>query len=158
MRILGIDPGYGIVGFGLIELKGLDWTMVDCGVIETEAGLEFPQRLEQIYEDLKLLVKEFKPDLVAIEEIFFMQNVSTGIEVSEARGVILLALTQAGLPIYEYAPNEVKASITGYGQADKIQMQNMVQTYLNLSRRPQPDDAADALAIALTCGFQVVQV
>ncbi|MBT4936855.1 crossover junction endodeoxyribonuclease RuvC [Candidatus Peregrinibacteria bacterium] len=156
MKILGIDPGYGIVGFGLIELAETDWEALDFGVITTDKGLDLPDRLVQIYEDICELIKEFKPNVIAIEELFFVQNVTTGIQVAEARGVILLAAAQAGLSIYEYGPSEVKAAITGYGKADKSQVQTMVQTILELKKKPQPDDAADALAVALTCGFNIV--
>ncbi len=158
MRILGIDPGYGTVGFGAIELNGTEWELVDTGVITTDSEEVMPNRLLQIYEDISMLIDEIKPDLFAIEELFFVQNITTGLQVSEARGVILLAAAQSDLPIYEYAPNEIKMSITGYGHAEKRQMQIMVQEILNLKQRPSPDDAADALAVALTCGFDRVRL
>jgi len=158
MRILGIDPGYGIIGFGLIELVGVEWEMVDFGSITTESDQTMPERLLQIYEDIVTLIEELKPDLFAIEELFFVQNITTGLQVSEARGVMLLAAAQYDLPIYAYAPNEIKMSITGYGQADKSQVQKMVQSLLNLKTKPKPDDAADALAIALTCAFDRVSL
>jgi crossover junction endodeoxyribonuclease RuvC len=158
MRILGIDPGFGTIGFGVIELIETDWEMIDFGAITTSPNEEFSRRLLQIYDDVTTLIEEFKPNAFAIEELFFVQNVSTGMQVSEARGVLMLAASQAGLPIYEYAPNEIKMSITGYGQADKSQMQKMMQTLLNLNQKPRPDDAADALAVALTCGFEVVNI
>lgn len=158
LKILGIDPGYGTIGFGVIELVETDWELVDYGVITTEPKTPFPERLVQIYEDICAIIQDFQPSVFAIEELFFVNNVSTGIDVSQARGVLTLAAAQAGLPIYEYAPNEVKLALTGYGKAEKIQVQNMVQTMLNLTKRPSPDDAADALAIALTCGFDVVRI
>lgn len=158
MKILGIDPGYATVGFGVIELNDTEWELVDFGCITTSKEDDIPTRLLQIYEDTLTLIQEFKPTLFAIEELFFVNNVTTGIDVSQARGVLMLAAAQANLPIYEYRPNEVKMAVTGYGAADKYQMQNMVQSILNLSERPKPDDAADALAIALTCGFEVVRV
>ena len=132
--------------------------MADYGVITTDPKDPFPERLIHIYEDVAALIDEFQPNLFAIEELFFSKNVSTGIDVSQARGVLTLAAAQAQVPIYEYTPNEIKLSITGYGGADKSQMQNMVQTLLNLNKRPSPDDAADALAVALTCAFDVVRI
>lgn len=156
MKILGIDPGYGTLGFGIIELIDTDWEAIDFGVITTDKTLELPNRLVQIYDDMYEIIKEFKPNIIAIEELYFVQNITTGIQVAEARGVVLLAASQAELSIYEYGPNEVKSAISGYGHASKSQMQTMVQKILNLKKKPHPDDAADALAIALTCGFSIV--
>ncbi|PCI24892.1 crossover junction endodeoxyribonuclease RuvC [Candidatus Peregrinibacteria bacterium] len=158
MRILGIDPGFGRIGFGCIELQGTEWEAIDFGVITTDSTEDFPDRLIQIYDDMNTLIKEFSPDIAAIEELFFAQNVTTGMQVAEARGVITLSLAQHSLPIYSYAPNEIKAMICGYGRADKKQVQHMIVELLNLSRIPQPDDAADALAIALTCGLNRVHL
>jgi len=158
LRILGIDPGYETLGFGLIELNGTDWEAVDYGVITTDSGDAMPDRLLQIYEDLQTLFEDLSPDIVSMEDLFFCQNITSGLQVAEARGVIQLVVAEAGLPLYEYKPNEVKLCITGYGQASKSQMQKMAQEILNLSSIPTPDDAADALCIALTCAFDRVRV
>lgn len=151
MLILGIDPGTAIVGYGLVREEN-DGTLVavEYGVIRTPAKTPMPDRLETIYDALGNIVKQFKPDRAAVEELFFARNVTTAITVSQARGVILLALKKAGLHINEYKPNVIKQSISGYGGADKKQMQEMVRLLLNLEKIPKPDDAADALAIAIT--------
>ena len=149
MRILGIDPGYGITGFGVVEAQRGRTTLVNCGAITTPAGMDFSARLEIIYEDMKKLLEVAKPDVVAIEELFFGQNVTTGIGVAQARGVVLLAIRQAGLEVYSYKPAQVKQSVVGYGNATKRQMQDMTKRLLGLSQMPKPDDAADAIAIAL---------
>ena len=149
MRILGIDPGYGITGFGVIDAQRGQSQLVNCGAITTPAGMDFSARLEIIYEDMKKLLEVAKPDVVAIEELFFGQNVTTGIGVAQARGVVLLAIRQAGLEVYSYKPAQVKQSVVGYGNATKRQMQDMTKRLLGLSQMPKPDDAADAIAIAL---------
>lgn len=149
MRILGIDPGYGITGFGLIEAERSQFQLVQCGVITTPAGMDFSARLEIIYEDMRQLLEKTKPDVVAIEELFFGQNVTTGIGVAQSRGVILLAIRQAGLEIFSYKPMQIKQSVVGYGNATKHQVQDMTKRLLHLSTMPKPDDAADAIAIAL---------
>ena len=149
MRILGIDPGYGITGFGVIEGNLGQYRLLKCGAITTPPGADFSARLEMIYEDMRQLLAVTKPDAVAIEELFFGQNVTTGIHVAEARGVILLAVAQAGIPLFEYKPMQVKQSLVGYGNATKHQMQDMTKRLLHLSAMPKPDDAADAVAIAL---------
>ena len=149
MRILGIDPGYGITGFGLIETDRGNTQLLKCGAITTPAGMDFSARLEIIYEDMRTLLSSAKPDAVAIEELFFGQNVTTGIGVAQSRGVILLAIRQAGLPVYQYKPMQVKQALVGYGNATKHQMQDMTKRLLHLSALPKPDDAADAIAIAL---------
>ena len=149
MRILGIDPGYGITGFGVIESQRGNSTLLRCGAITTPAGMEFPARLEIIYEDMKSLLETVKPEAVAIEELFFGQNVTTGIGVAQSRGVILLAIRQAGIPYFEYKPMQVKQAVVGYGNATKRQVQDMTKRLLHLDRLPKPDDAADAIAIAL---------
>ena len=149
MRILGIDPGYGITGFGLIETVRGQSRLLRCGAITTPAGMDFSARLEIIYEDMKQLLEVAKPDAVAIEELFFGQNVTTGIGVAQSRGVILLAIRQAGLPVYQYKPMQVKQAVVGYGNATKHQVQDMTKRLLGLSQMPKPDDAADAIAIAL---------
>ena len=149
MRILGIDPGYGITGFGVIESERGQSRLVTCGAITTPAGMDFSARLEIIYEDMRRLLAEVKPDAVAIEELFFGQNVTTGIGVAQSRGVILLAIRQAGLEVTSYKPMQVKQAVVGYGNATKHQVQDMTKRLLNLSAMPKPDDAADAIAIAL---------
>lgn len=149
MRILGIDPGYGIIGFGLVEGNRNQFQLLRCGAITTPAGMDFSARLEIIYEDMRQLLEVAKPDAVAIEELFFGQNVTTGIGVAQSRGVILLAIRQAGLPVFQYKPSQVKQSVVGYGNASKHQVQDMTRRLLHLNQMPKPDDAADAIAIAL---------
>ena len=152
MRILGIDPGYGITGFGLIEANRGQFQLLRCGAITTPPNTDFSWRLEVIYNDMVELLRVTKPDVVAIEELFFGQNVTTGIGVAQSRGVILLAIRQAGLAGYSYKPMQVKQSLVGYGNATKHQMQDMTKRLLHLSAMPKPDDAADAIAIALCHG------
>ncbi len=149
MRILGIDPGYGITGFGLIEAERGQCRLLQCGAITTPAGMDFSARLEIIYEDMRQLLETAKPDAVAIEELFFGQNVTTGIGVAQSRGVILLAIRQAGLEVTSYKPMQVKQSVVGYGNATKHQVMDMTKRLLHLTAMPKPDDAADAIAIAL---------
>ena len=149
MRILGIDPGYGITGFGLIETQQGQSRLLQCGAITTPAGMDFSARLEIIYEDMRKLLEVAKPDAVAIEELFFGQNVTTGIGVAQSRGVILLAIRQAGLEVTSYKPAQIKQALVGYGNASKRQMQDMTKRILRLEAMPKPDDAADAIAIAL---------
>ena len=149
MRILGIDPGYGITGFGLIEADRGSSRLLGCGAITTPAGMDFSARLEIIYEDMRQLLEKTKPEAVAIEELFFGQNVTTGIGVAQSRGVILLAIRQAGLPVFSYKPMQVKQAVVGYGNATKHQVQDMTRRLLRLEAMPKPDDAADAIAIAL---------
>ncbi|MBQ9842596.1 MAG: crossover junction endodeoxyribonuclease RuvC [Oscillospiraceae bacterium] len=149
MRILGIDPGYGITGFGVVEANRGNCRLVRCGAITTPAGMDFSARLEIIYEDMRQLLEVAKPDCVAIEELFFGQNVTTGIGVAQSRGVILLAIRQAGLEVFSYKPMQVKQAVVGYGNATKHQVQDMTRRILQLDAMPKPDDAADAIAIAL---------
>ena len=149
MRILGIDPGYGITGFGIVEAQRGQCRLVRCGAITTPAGMDFSARLEIIYEDMRELLRVAQPDAVAIEELFFGQNVTTGIGVAQSRGVILLAIRQAGLEVTAYKPMQVKQAVVGYGNATKHQVQDMTRRLLGLSAMPKPDDAADAIAIAL---------
>lgn len=149
MRILGIDPGYGITGFGLVEAQRGQTRLLHCGAVTTPAGMDFPARLEIIYEDMRKLLELAKPQEIAIEELFFGQNVTTGIGVAQSRGVILLAVQQAGLPIHAYKPMQVKQAVVGYGNATKHQVMDMTRRILGLSQMPKPDDAADAIAIAL---------
>ena len=149
MRILGIDPGYGITGFGLIEGERGQFRLLRCGAITTPAGMDFSARLEIIYNDMTELLKVAQPDQVAIEELFFGQNVTTGIGVAQSRGVILLAIRQAGLEVSQYKPMQVKQAVVGYGNATKHQVMDMTKRILGLPQMPKPDDAADAIAIAL---------
>ena len=152
MRILGIDPGTGICGFGVIELKGTSRSakMIDAGVIATPPHTPLPERLLDIYDSLHQIIKSARPDQVSIEKLFFSKNITTGISVAEARGVVVLVCQQHKLPMFEYTPNEIKKTMTGYGSADKKQMQEMVRLHLELDDVPKPDDAADALAAAIT--------
>ena len=149
MRILGIDPGYGITGFAVIDAERSSYQLITCGAITTPAHTDFSARLEMIYEDMRKLLDMAKPDTVAIEELFFGQNVTTGIGVAQSRGVILLAIRQAGLQVHQYKPVQVKQSVVGYGNATKHQVQDMTKRLLHLQAMPKPDDAADAIAIAL---------
>ena len=149
MRILGIDPGYGITGFGLVNAERGVYQLLRCGTITTPPNTDFSWRLEVIYNDMVELLKVTKPDVVAIEELFFGQNVTTGIGVAQSRGVILLAIRQAGIDIYSYEPAQVKQSVVGYGNATKHQVQDMTKRLLRLDAMPKPDDAADAIALAL---------
>ena len=139
----------GIIGFGLVDGNRSQFQLLRCGAITTPAGMDFSARLEIIYEDMKQLLEVAKPDVVAIEELFFGQNVTTGIGVAQSRGVILLAIRQAGVPVYSYKPMQVKQAVVGYGNATKHQVQDMTKRLLQLSTMPKPDDAADAIAIAL---------
>ena len=152
MRILGIDPGYGITGFGLVEADRNTFRLERCGAITTPAGVDFSARLEMIYNDMTQLLAMTKPDVVAIEELFFGQNATTGIGVAQSRGVILLAIRPAGLEVYSYKPMQVKQAVVGYGNATKHQVQDMTRRLLHLNAMPKPDDAADAIAIALCHG------
>jgi len=150
MLSLGIDPGTASLGYGLVrEHDDGSLTCVHYDVIRTRSDTPMPQRLKQIHDELVVIVERYQPDRAAVEELFFARNVTTAITVAQARGVVLLALQNAGLPIAEYKPNAIKQSITGYGGADKTQMQEMVRLLLTLDNRPRPDDAADALAVAI---------
>ena len=149
MRILGIDPGLAIVGFGVLEYQGSRFRTLGYGSVQTPAGMPTEQRLVEIYRGIGELIDTYKPDCMSIEEIFFNTNQTTGIRVSEARGVILLAGAESKLPIYEYTPLQVKQAVVGYGRAEKKQVITMVTMLLNLEKPPKPDDTADALAIAI---------
>jgi crossover junction endodeoxyribonuclease RuvC len=150
MRILGIDPGTGILGFGIIEANGTKVQLVDAGVIRTPVHEDDAIRLQTIYEELTDIIAQTKPVMMSVEKLFFARNVTTAMTVAQARGVVLLCGQQAGLKLYEYTPMQIKQSVTGYGKADKKQMQEMVRVLLGLKEIPRPDDAADALAAALT--------
>lgn len=149
MIILGIDPGYAITGYGIIIKDNGNLKALDYGVIATPAKSYFPLRLRDIHESLSHLISEFKPDCVAIEELFFSRNTTTAIGTAQARGVAVLAAAQAGKPVFEYTPLQVKVAVTGYGRAEKFQIQEMVKRLLILKQQPKPDDAADALAVAI---------
>ncbi|MGN1373446.1 MAG: crossover junction endodeoxyribonuclease RuvC [Candidatus Coproplasma sp.] len=150
MIILGIDPGFGTMGYGVIEKKDNgDCIPVDYGVIKTPANETFPVRLAILEQGLNKLYDKFKPQEIALEELFFSKNITTGIQVAEARGVILLSAIKYCGKLYEYTPNQIKQALTGYGKADKVQMMHVVQSLLKLKQIPRPDDAADALAVAL---------
>ena len=157
MRILGIDPGYAIVGFGVLDYDGRNFRVVNFGAITTPAGMDFNRRLEMIYSDMCQIIDIYKPDALSMEKLFFNTNTTTAIDVAQARGVILLACSQKGLSVNEYTPLQVKSSIVGYGRADKQQVQEMVRTYLGLKEVPKPDDTADALALAITHGHNSSQ-
>jgi crossover junction endodeoxyribonuclease RuvC len=147
--VLGIDPGTAITGYGLVREDQEGLSLVECGVITTPSGQPLPQRLQTIHQGLTALVSRHAPDAAAVEELFFSRNARTALSVGHARGVTLLALADAGLPIHEYKPVEVKQAIAGYGAADKRQVQEMVRMLLTLDEVPQPDDAADAVAVAV---------
>lgn len=150
MRILGIDPGTGILGFGVIDVTiQSKVTMVDGGVIRTPVKQADSLRLETIYDELSCIIKEHRPDIMSVEKLFFAQNVTTAMSVAQARGVVLLCGVQNKLELFEYTPLQIKQAITGYGRADKKQMQEMVRIILNLKEIPKPDDCADALAAAI---------
>jgi crossover junction endodeoxyribonuclease RuvC len=149
MRILGLDPGTAITGYGILDEDDEgNVQMVAYGLLTTQANTPFPERLLSLYQQLNEILQTYRPDGVAIEELFFGKNVTTGIKVAQARGVLVLAVAQAQLPLREYKPNTAKISITGYGGADKTQMQEMMRQLLNLDETPRPDDAADGLALA----------
>lgn len=150
MRILGIDPGTGILGFGVIEVMRGKSVLVDAGVIRTPAKQEDAIRLQTIYDELTEIITETKPTEMSVEKLFFAQNVTTAMTVSQARGVVLLCGQQAGMKIAEYTPLQIKMALTGYGRADKKQIQEMVRVVLGLRETPKPDDCADAIAAALT--------
>ena len=155
MRILGIDPGTGILGFGVIDVERGKAKLVDAGVIRTPVKEDDAVRLLTIYEELTEIIKLNKPDMMSVEKLFFARNVTTAMTVAQARGVVLLCGMQAGLSIAEYTPMQIKQAVTGYGKADKQQMQEMVRVILQLKDIPKPDDAADALAAAITHSMTV---
>ena len=149
MIILGLDPGYATTGFGVISAERGKYALLQYGTITTPTGLTFPQRLNMLFEDMTELLKVTKPEAVAVEELFWGHNITTGIGVSHGRGVILLAIERAGVPLYEYTPMQVKQAVVGYGKAEKHQVMDMTRRFLKMDRMPRPDDAADAIAIAL---------
>ena len=152
MRVLGIDPGYAIVGWGVVEYVGNRFTPVAFGAVTTEAGVPFEQRLDKGDEGVLDVMTTYKPEALSIEQLFYQHNQTTVIGVAEARGVILLAAAKCGIPIFEYTPMQVKQAVTGYGKAVKPQVQEMTRRLLRLQKVPQPDDTADALALAICHG------
>ena len=152
MRIIGIDPGYAIMGWGILDLKGNKFSVVDYGSITTDAGVYVAKRLQHIYAELGAIIAKYEPEEAAIEELFFNNNAKTVILVGEARGIAVLACANAGLEISEYTPLQIKQALVGYGRADKKQVQAMVKAILNLKEVPRPDDTADAVAAAICHG------
>ena len=149
MRIIGIDPGYAIIGYGIVDYNANHFTVVDYGAVTTKAHTPFEQRLSDIYDGLNNLISTYKPDAMSIEKLFFNTNTTTAIDVAQARGVILLTAAQAGVKIAQYTPLQVKQSVVGYGRAEKKQVQEMTRLMLGLKTVPKPDDTADALALAI---------
>lgn len=152
MRILGIDPGYAILGYGIIDVIGNRFSVVDYGSLTTEASMKMPERLVYLYDGLTEIIKKYEPEEASIEELFFNSNAKTAILVGEARGVAVLACSKGGLVINEYTPLQIKQALVGYGRAEKTQVQFMVKTMLHLAEVPKPDDTADALAAAICHG------
>ena len=148
--VIGIDPGYDRCGFGIIKGSGMDWVSVGYGVINTKADVDFSERLRELAEDFESILKKYKPDHVIIEELFFAKSTTTALKVAEARGVLRMLAAKKGIEVIEVKPNEVKLALTGSGRAEKRQVQEMVKTTLKLKKVPTPDDAADALAVAIT--------
>ena len=152
MVIFGIDPGYAIVGCGVVRYENNNFSLMGYGAITTHKDMPFNERLIKIYDDLTELLQKFKPDAVSIERLYFNTNQKTAIDVAQARGVVVLAVQKAGIPLYEYTPLQVKQSMVGYGRAEKTQVQEMTKMFLHLDKIPKPDDAADALALAICHG------
>lgn len=155
MKIIGIDPGTGILGFGVIELSNSSMKCIDAGVIKTPTNQNDADRLETIFNDLEEIIKQHKPEVMAVEKLFFSQNVKTAMSVSQARGVVLLLGKKYKLDMHEFTPQQIKQAITGYGKATKSQIQEMTKLLLKLKEIPKPDDAADALACAITCSMNM---
>lgn len=152
MRILGIDPGYAILGYGVIDMKGNHFDLCGYGAVTTDSSMDMPDRLKHLYTQIMEIIREYEPDVASIEELFFNTNSKTAILVGQARGVAILACANSGLELKEYTPLQIKQGLVGYGRAEKKQIQAMVKTILNLSEIPKPDDAADALAAAICHG------
>ncbi len=150
MRVIGIDPGIAIVGFGIVEKQGSRLVPIQYGCIKTEAHTPEPLRLKQIYDAMTSLLTQYQPQVMAVEKLFFNRNVTTAFSVGQARGVIVLTAEEAAIPVFEYTPLQVKQAVVGYGQAEKRQIQEMVKLLLGLAKAPKPDDVADALGIAIT--------
>ncbi len=154
MRILGIDPGYALMGWSIVDYKKNKFSLIKFGCIDTPAGMPMPMRLSEIYKGINDVIDEYGPDVASIEELYFQNNAKTAIYVGQARGVAILACYNHGLEINEYTPLQIKQSVSGYGNADKKQVQEMVKIILHLDKIPKPDDAADAVAAAICCGNQ----
>lgn len=152
LLILGIDPGIAILGFGLVQYIANKFTVIDYGAVTTNAGTPMPERLNLIYDELTGIIERYKPDAIAVEELFFNKNIKTALMVGHARGVAVLAGSKSKVPVYEYTPLQVKQAVVGYGRAEKSQIQQMVKILLNLREIPKPDDVADALAVAICHG------
>ncbi|CAK7022811.1 crossover junction endodeoxyribonuclease RuvC [Tissierella carlieri] len=155
MIILGIDPGIAIVGYSIIECNGNNFKAIDYGCITTDSDILFPDRIKIIYNKLTEIIEKYRPEDLAVEELFFNKNVKTAIKVGQARGVEILAAVNKGMNIYEYTPLQIKQAVVGYGRADKSQVQEMVRILLNLKEKPKPDDVADALAVAICHGSSI---
>lgn len=155
MRILGIDPGIAIVGYGIVDMIGNSFKVVDYNSIITDAKMELPTRLQKIYRELNDIIRKYEPDDIAFEELFFNKNVKTAITVAQARGVEVLCAKKSGCEIFEYTPLQIKQALVGYGRAEKKQVQEMVKIILNLEKIPKPDDVADGLAVAITHGNSI---
>ena len=149
MRILGIDPGFAITGYSIIDYQGNKFKLIDSGAVTTKAGESFTLRLTKIYDDLSMIIDEYKPDAISVEELFFNKNVKTAINVAQARGVVLVVGCQKQIPTYEYTPLQIKQAVAGYGRADKIQVQKMVKAILNVEKLPKLDDTTDSMAAAI---------
>ncbi len=152
IRILGVDPGYAIVGFGILDYDGVKFTPIEYGAVLTEAHTPFPERLRSIHTDIEFIFDKYRPECMAIEKLYFNTNQKTGIDVAQARGVTVLSAAMRDVPIYEYTPLQVKSAVVGYGKAEKKQVMEMTRQLLGLAQIPKPDDAADALAIAVCHG------
>ena len=157
MRIIGIDPGTAITGFSILEIKNKEYKLLDAGYIHTHKGLKAADRLNQIAEDLKIILEKWTPNLASVEKLFFNKNITTGISVAEARGVVTQILASKGIEIREFGPSEVKSTVCGNGKADKKGVQKMVKLIMNLKETPKPDDVADAIAVAI-CGAQSIAI
>lgn len=149
MRILGIDPGFAITGYSVIDYVGNKFKLITAGAIETKTGISFPTRLNKIYDDLNQIIEEYKPEAMAVEELFFNNNIKTGINVAQARGIVLVVGYRNGIPTFEYTPLQVKQAVVGYGRAEKKQVQKMVQSILKVEKVPKLDDITDSMAIAI---------
>ncbi len=149
MRILGIDPGYAITGYSIIDYQGNRFKLVDSGAVLTKAGESFPDRLNKIYNDVGEIIDSYKPDAISVEELFFNNNAKTAINVAQARGIVLVIGRQKNIPTFEYTPLQIKQAVAGYGRADKIQVQKMVKTILNVEKLPKLDDTTDSMAAAI---------
>ena len=149
MRILGIDPGYAITGYSIIDYVGNKFKLIDSGAVLTKAGVSFPLRLTKIFDDISMIIDEYKPDAISVEELFFNNNQKTAINVAQARGIILTVGCKKNVPTYEYTPLQIKQAVAGYGRADKTQLQKMVKTILNVENLPKLDDTTDSMAAAI---------